>query len=96
MSFKKLDGDTAIIKNNGVYKECDLYEWDGKLFVAAAGGFLRLNRNGSTSRPNTFIDLIKIETPLFVDKFDRLCTAPAADRRPAIANTDGTIALLTG
>ena len=95
MSFKKRDGDTVIVRTGGVYKECDLYEMDGALFAAASGGFVRLNKDGSTSKPTTSFTLIKMEGTMFVDKFGRLCTSKAPDRTPAIANADGTIKLLT-
>jgi hypothetical protein len=71
--FKKLEGDTALVVQNGVFKVADLYERDGKLFAQAAGGFVRLYRDGRTSKSGLAFTTLVTEEPLFKDRFDRLC-----------------------
>ena len=87
MSFKKLDGDTAIIQSRGVFKQADLYEWNGKLFVAASGGFIRLKENGSTSKDGIGFVELQIERELFRDRHGRLCVAAGTDRQALGSNS---------
>ena len=44
--FTKCDGDQAVLINNGVYKQVDVYERDGLLYAAIAGGYVRLKYDG--------------------------------------------------
>lgn len=78
--FKRLEGDTAILKVGGVYKTADLYERDGKLFAAALGGYVRLYDSGATSKDGLNVDTIASDAPLYRDRFGRLCTAPGEGR----------------
>ncbi len=83
--FKALEGDTAVVQLGGVFKVCQLYERDGKLFAQAAGGFVRLYANGSTSKPNLMIESLQLDEPLFTDRFGRLAVAPGEGRKPVEA-----------
>lgn len=78
--FAKLEGETAIVVVGGVYKVADLYEREGKLFAAVAGGFVRLYANGSTSKPKLMIDTVAIDMVLYKDRFGRLCVAEGEGR----------------
>lgn len=80
--FRKLDGDTAVLVQGGVYKTVDLYERDGKLFAAAAGGYVRLHENGSTSKDKLQIESLQIEAPLYKDRFGRLTVVGGPERKP--------------
>jgi len=80
--FKRLEGETAVIRIGGVYKVADLYERDGRLFAAAAGGYVRLNANGTTSKDKLAIESLQIDAPLYKDRFGRLCVADADGRSP--------------
>jgi hypothetical protein len=73
--FKQLEGETAILKIGGVFKVADLYEREGKLFAAAAGGYVRLYANGSTSKDKLGIDALALDAPLYVDQLGRLCVS---------------------
>jgi hypothetical protein len=78
--FKRLEGDTAILRINGVYKVADLYEHNGRLFAATSGGYVRLNENGTTSKDKLAIESLQIDTALFRDRFGRLCVTGGGDR----------------
>lgn len=80
--FKRLEGDTAVLWSGGVFKQADLYEWQGGLFAAAAGGFVRLAADGSTSKPGVNLKHLTTEAPLFKDRFGRLATQPGEGRAP--------------
>ena len=82
--FRKLEGDTALLVQGGVYKPADLYEMDGKLFAQASGGFVRLKTDGTTSKQGVAFHALTTEEPLFTDRFGRLCVA-AGDGRTALA-----------
>ena len=75
MSFKQLTGETVILQSGGVFKQADLYEWDGKLFAKHGNGFIRLKENGSTSKDGINIELLCIDAPLRKDRFGRLCVS---------------------
>lgn len=81
MTFRKIEGDTAIVSSGGVYRQCDLYDWDGKLFAKAGGGFVRLKSNGSTSKDGLNIVHVMTDNPLLVDRFGRLCVTPGDGRK---------------
>ena len=72
--FKKLEGDQVMLSIKGVYKVCDLYEWDGKLFASVSGGFVRLRANGTTTKLDLDIVHMEHEGDLYGDSFGRLCT----------------------
>ena len=78
--FKRLEGETAIVRLGGVYKVADLYERDGKLFAATAGGYVRLNANGTTSKDKLAIDTLALDGPLYRDRFGRLCVSDGSGR----------------
>ena len=75
MSFKQLTGETVVLQSNGIFKQSDLYEWDGKLFAKHAGGFIRLKENGSTSKDGVNIEMLYLDAPLLKDRFGRLCVS---------------------
>ncbi len=70
--FKKLEGDTVVLVQNGVYKPSDLCEWGGKLFAKAAGGYIRLRADGTTSRDGIRFEHMEFDGKLYEDKFGRL------------------------
>jgi hypothetical protein len=89
--FKKLEGDTAMLVQGGVYKTTDLYEWAGKLFAKAAGGYIRLRKDGTTSKDGVRLEHMEIETPLFSDKFGRLATVNAGGYTPVAVTPEGRL-----
>lgn len=72
--FKRLEGDTAVLYTKGVYKQADLYEWEGGLYASVGGGFVRLTADGRTSVPTTVVKQITTDIPLWTDRFNRLST----------------------
>jgi hypothetical protein len=91
--FKHLEGETAIVVSGGVYKVADLYERDGKLFAATAGGYVRINSNGTTSKDKLSVDTLAIDAALYVDRFGRLCVAEG-DGRKALPDADASRLLI--
>jgi hypothetical protein len=81
--FKRLEGDTALVRQGGVYKVCDLYEMGGALYARFGGGYIRLRENGTTSKDGVQIEHMEIDVPLFADKFGRLTVTERDDYKPA-------------
>lgn len=76
--FKRLEGDTCVIRQGGVFKAADLYSWRGGLFAATSGGYVRLRKDCTTSKPSVMLEALEISDRLYVDKFDRLSLDPNA------------------
>ena len=94
MGFQRLEGETAILQTKGVYRQVDLYSWEGKLFAQVPGGFIRLKMDGSTSKDGVRLELLQYDGPLFRDSFGRLCTTKTEGREALISTPEG-IKLLT-
>lgn len=86
--FKPLEGDTVILLSGGVYKQCDLFTWDGKLFAKFGGGFVRLREDATTTKPNVTFEHMEYNGPMYRDRFGRLCTAEGEGHTP-VALGDG-------
>ena len=82
--FQTLEGEIAVVYENGVYKECSVaVRNSGELYVKAKGGFVRLYADGSTSGGSKMkLDTITVADPLFKDRFGRLCIGEAEHRKP--------------
>jgi hypothetical protein len=80
--FQIIEGETAVIREGGVYKEVQLATRNGgELYVKAKGGFVRLYADGSTSAGSKCaIDTLALDTPLFKDRLGKLCIAPGENR----------------
>ena len=72
--FQQVEGDCVVLVEGGVYKQTDLYIRDDYLYAKAAGGFVRLYRDGSTSKARCRIETISYTPLLHTDKFGRLCS----------------------
>ena len=72
--FKQIEGDAAILVENGVYKQVDLYSRDGYLFAKVGSGFVRLMADGSTTKHKLRIDFMSFEGELGSDGLGRLVT----------------------
>lgn len=70
--FVKIEGDSVLLSQSGVYKVSDLYRLDDALFAKLGGGFVRLYATGATSKPNVNISRLVTNMPLFKDQFGRL------------------------
>ena len=73
--FKQIEGDAAILVENGVYKQVDLYSRDGYIFAKLGSGFVRLMADGSTTKHRLRIDYMSFEGELGSDGLGRLVTA---------------------
>lgn len=71
--FQQCEGDAAIVVENGVYKQCDLYTRDGYFYVKLGSGFVRLMVDGSTSKHKLRLDYIDTTRALARDRVGRLC-----------------------
>jgi hypothetical protein len=71
--FIQCEGDAAIVVENGVYKQCDLYTRDGYFYVKVGGGFVRLMVDGSTSKHRLRLDYLDTTLTLARDRVGRLC-----------------------
>lgn len=79
--FKHVEGEAAIIIENGVYKQVDLYTRDGTLYAKTGGGFIKLMADGSTTKAKVRLEHLSFEGTLFRDRMGRLV---AEDRPGAI------------
>lgn len=55
--FKRVPDGHCILSSNGVYKQCDLYEYNGHIYAKLGAGFIGLREsNGSryTTLAKTF------------------------------------------
>ena len=75
--FKEVDGEAAVLVENGVYKQVPIYTRNGFLFAKVSGGFVRLMADGSTSKSKMRLDYMSWEGRLMRDGVGRLCTDEA-------------------
>lgn len=82
--FKLIEGETAVIREGGIYKEVALATRnDGELYVKAKGGFVRLYADGSTSAGSRCtLDTLALDAPLFKDRLGKLCIGGGDKRKP--------------
>lgn len=80
--FQEVEGEAAILVENGVFKQVPVYTRDGYIFAKVAGGFVRLMADGSTTKHRMRLDFMSWEGPLFRDPLGRLCTSEAAKANP--------------
>ena len=80
--FVQSEGDSAVVVENGVFKQCDLYTRDGYLYAKVGGGFVRLNVDGSTSKAKLRLDFLDTVKPIARDRVGRLCSASMTDAVP--------------
>ncbi len=78
--FQEIEGEAAVLVNNGVYQQVPLFTRDGYLYAKVGGGFVRLLADGSTTKAKTRLDFMSWTGPLCRDALGRLCTkdVPAA------------------
>jgi len=49
--FSKIDDAYVLLRQNGVYRQADLYRRGSNLFAKTGSGYIRLGISGSTSAP---------------------------------------------
>lgn len=72
--FKEIEGEAAILVENGVYKQVPLYVRDGYLYAKVGGGFVRLMADGATTKSKLRLDFMSWNGPLHRDGLGRLCS----------------------
>lgn len=72
--FQEVEGEAAILVENGVYKQVPVYTRDGYLYAKIAGGFVRLMADGATTKSKLRLDFMTSEKKLYCDPLGRLCT----------------------
>lgn len=87
--FKIVEGELAVVRVGGVYKEVELAtRHRGELFVKANGGFVRLYADGTSSLGSKLtLDTLTLDTQLYKDRLGKLCVAEAPDRKALAPNT---------
>lgn len=73
--FQEIEGEAAVLVENGVYRQVPLYTRDGFLYAKTGAGFVRLMADGATTKAKMRLDYMSFEKPLFRDALGRLCTA---------------------
>lgn len=87
--FKKIETDNAIIVKGGVYKQADVYEFQGGLYLKANGGFVRVNANGGTSVSGLSLHTIMREGSIYADPWGRLCVDDGPKRKTVLLEGQG-------
>jgi len=72
--FKEVEGEAAVLIENGVYKQVPLFTRDGYLYAKIGGGFVRLMADGATTKAKMRLDFMSWNGPLCRDGMGRLCT----------------------
>ena len=85
--FRIIEGETAIVRCNGLFKEAKVaVRAGGELFVQINGGFARLYADGSTSLGSrATLDTLTFDADLHADRFNRLCVGAGEGRKPLAA-----------
>lgn len=73
--FKDVEGEAAVIVQNGVYKQVPLATRGGYLFAKTSGGYVRLMEDGSTSKSGLRLEHLSWDGQLMRDPMGRLCTS---------------------
>lgn len=71
--FKQVEGEAAVLVENGTYKQVDVYTRDGYLYAKVGSGFVRIMADGSTTKAKMRLDFMSWTGPLYRDKLGRLC-----------------------
>lgn len=91
--FAKIEGDQALLVQNGLYKPADLYEFDGGLYAKIGSGYARLKANGSTSKDGVMIKHLQISAELFKDQFERIQIKKRKGSKPFVLSEGGALSL---
>ena len=71
--FQQVEGEAAVLVENGVYRQCDLYTRDGYLYAKIGSGFVRLHSDGATTKAKCRLDHMSWTGDLARDQLGRLC-----------------------
>jgi len=73
--FQKVEGATAILSQNGIYRQVNVYTRDHYVYAELGTGFIKLMADGSTTKARCRLDMIVHDDPLYVDSLGRLVTS---------------------
>lgn len=54
--FSKLEGQVAVVRKSGGYRQVDLYSYGQHVFFKYGSDFVRINGDGRTSKPDVFVE----------------------------------------
>lgn len=77
--FYLVEGAVVITRSKGVFKQAKVYERNGLLYAQHGGGFIRLNRTG-TSNPNVFIDGLEVPDGFGFNKLGYMTTFASPEK----------------
>ncbi|MEM9734729.1 MAG: hypothetical protein AAF903_14800 [Pseudomonadota bacterium] len=80
--FQQVEGNAAILSNDGLWRQTDLYTLNGQLFAKWGAGFIRLKADRSTSKPRVKLIMLSWDGPLHRTKFGNLVAEPGGDTVP--------------
>jgi hypothetical protein len=80
--FKPLNGDNAVLRQNGVFRVAPLYiDRTGRLFAKHGTGFVALKATADTSVVGLLVEEIDTEAQLFVSPVGNLFAGDGPNRR---------------
>ena len=53
--FVRLEGESAVVRKSGGFRQVDLYAYGNKLFFKYGSDFVRVDTDGRTSKPDIFV-----------------------------------------
>jgi hypothetical protein len=90
--FREVEGEAAILIENGVYKQTAIFVRDEQLYAKVSGGFIRLMADGSTTKAKCQLNFLSWNGTLCRDALGRLCTSEAPGAK--LLGDDRRVALL--
>lgn len=90
--FQEVEGEAAILIENGVYKQVPVFKRDGYLYAKAGGGFVRLYADGSTTKAKTRLDMLTWDNPgaLGKDSLGKLCILSEVEKSQPLPSNHQT------
>lgn len=62
--FTKLEGDSALTVQNGVFRHVDVFSMNGALFLGHGSGYVRVYDTGATSKSGVRVSILHCDLPL--------------------------------
>lgn len=75
--FQEVEGEVAVLIENGVYRQVPVYKRNGYLYAKVSGGFVRLYADGSTTKAKCRLETLTWDDPMTLgkDSLGKLCVA---------------------
>lgn len=94
--FQEIEGEAAVLVENGVYKQVPLYSRDGYLYAKIGGGFVRLMADGATTKSKLRLEFMSWTGPLYRDSLGRLASKELRGKKTYVLEDDSAQKLLGG